>query len=87
MEYYKYKLGQIKLNKNDVMVYYTDGVTEAENIKKEMFGMEKLKKVVYENRNMSAETIKNEILKELFKFRGNYEQVDDITLVVIKNKR
>ena len=43
--------------------------------------------VVYENRNMSAETIKNEILKELFKFRGNYEQVDDITLVVIKNKR
>ncbi len=87
MEYYKYKLGQLKFNKNDVMVYYTDGVTEAENIKKEMFGIEKLKNVVYENRNMSAETIKNEILKELFKFRGNYEQVDDITLVVIKNKR
>ena len=52
-----------------------------------MFGINNLKKVIYENRNMSAETIKNEILKELFKFRGNYEQVDDITLVVIKNKR
>ena len=72
---------------NDIVVYYTDGVTEAENMNKEMFGINNLKKVIYENRNMSAETIKNEILKELFKFRGNYEQVDDITLVVIKNKR
>ena len=35
-------------NKNGVMVYYTDGVTEAENIQKEMFGMEKLKNIVYE---------------------------------------
>lgn len=87
LEYYKYKLGEMKLNKNDIVVYYTDGVTEAENMNKEMFGINNLKKVIYENRNMSAETIKNEILKELFKFRGNYEQVDDITLVVIKNKR
>lgn len=77
----------MKLNKNDIIVYYTDGITEAENINKELFGITRLKNVIQNNKNMSAETIKNEILKELFKFRGNYEQVDDITLVVIKNKR
>lgn len=87
LEYYKYKLGEMKLNKNDIIVYYTDGITEAENINKELFGITRLKSVIQNNKNMSAETIKNEILKELFKFRGNYEQVDDITLVVIKNKR
>lgn len=87
LEYYKYKLGEMKLNKNDIIVYYTDGITEAENINKELFGITRLKNVIQNNKNMSAETIKNEILKELFKFRGNYEQVDDITLVVIKNKR
>ena len=81
---YKYKLGRLELEKGDVLVYYTDGITEAENRKKELYGKERLKKVLEESRGMDSEAIKNSILKSVDSFREGYEQVDDITLLVIK---
>lgn len=81
---YKYKLGRLELQKGDVLVYYTDGITEAENSKKELYGKERLKKVLEESRGMDSEDIKNSILKSVDSFREGFEQVDDITLLVIK---
>ncbi|MBP6407236.1 MAG: SpoIIE family protein phosphatase [Fusobacteriaceae bacterium] len=84
LEGYKYKLGKIVLNEGDVLLYYTDGITEAENANKELFGIERLKRVLLENSYKSAQSIKEEILKEVDNFREGYEQVDDITLLVVK---
>ncbi|BDU50161.1 PP2C family protein-serine/threonine phosphatase [Haliovirga abyssi] len=84
---YKYKIGEIKLNKGDVLVYYTDGITEAENSKKELFGIDRLKNIVFKNRLNSSENIKAEILKEVSSFRKKAIQSDDITLVVVKVER
>jgi sigma-B regulation protein RsbU (phosphoserine phosphatase) len=81
---YKYKLGRLELQKGDILVYYTDGITEAENSKKELYGKERLKKVLEESKNMDSESIKDSILKSVDSFREGYEQVDDITLLVIK---
>ncbi|MBN1467547.1 MAG: PP2C family protein-serine/threonine phosphatase [Fusobacteriaceae bacterium] len=83
-EGYKYKLGKIKLNEGDILLYYTDGVTEAENKNKDLFGIERLKKVFLENSYKSAQQIKEEILKEIEVFKEGHEQVDDITLLVVK---
>ena len=43
LEEYKYRQGEIQLNKGDIVIFYTDGITEAENSNKEMFGLERLK--------------------------------------------
>ncbi|MBC2855854.1 MAG: PP2C family protein-serine/threonine phosphatase [Cetobacterium sp.] len=82
---YKYRQGELKLNKGDIVLYYTDGITESENAKKELFGLEKLKEVVLRNKNKKAEEIKIAILEEINSFRGEYEQVDDLTFVILKN--
>lgn len=84
LEGYKYKLGKITLSEDDVLLYYTDGITEAENSEKELFGTERLKAVLLENSFKTAYEIKTEILKEVDKFRDGFEQVDDITLLVVK---
>ena len=82
---YQYKQGEVKLAQGDVLLYYTDGITEAENCRREMFGMDKLKNVILENKEKSAEEIKEAILDSVNEFRGDYEQVDDLTFVVLKN--
>lgn len=85
MQGYKYKQGEIKLEKGDIVLYYTDGITEAENPNKELFGIERLKKVIYDNKFNDVDTIKENILNEINIFRRDYPQVDDLTFVVIKN--
>lgn len=82
---YKYKQGEIKLSKGDVVLYYTDGITETEDESKELFGIERLKEVIYENKDKSVQQIKESILKSVNDFRGEREQVDDLTFVVLKN--
>lgn len=83
-EGYRYKLGKIELEEGDILVYYTDGITEAENRTKELYGVDRLKDVVYENSGESAMEIKEKILTSVEHFREGHEQVDDITLLVIK---
>ncbi len=84
VEGYKYRLGKINLSQGDILLYYTDGITEAENSQKELFGLERLKRVFLENSYKTASEIKEEILKELERFRDGHEQNDDITLLVVK---
>lgn len=81
---YNYKESQINLNIGDIVLYYTDGITEAENKKRELFGMERLKDIVLKNSSLSPDKIKEIILKEVLLFQDGTEQNDDITLVVIK---
>ncbi|MGL4307768.1 PP2C family protein-serine/threonine phosphatase [Cetobacterium sp. SF1] len=82
---YKYRQGELYLEKGDIVVYYTDGITETENLDKELFGLERLKEVVYENKNKNVEEIKIAILERIDSFKGENEQVDDLTFVIIKN--
>lgn len=85
LEEYNYVQDKTTLNQNDIVVLYTDGITECENEKKELFGMERLKKIIYDNRFENVEIIKNNLLKELDKFKNTREQSDDITFVILKN--
>ncbi|MGX6591480.1 sigma-B regulation protein RsbU (phosphoserine phosphatase) [Cetobacterium ceti] len=82
---YKYRQGELELDRGDIVVYYTDGITETENLNKELFGLERLKDVIYANKNKNAEEIKKEILEKIDEFKGENEQVDDLTFVILKN--
>lgn len=85
LEDYKYRQGEIKLEKGDIVLLYTDGITEAENPYKQMFGLERLKDVVYKNKEKNPSELKNAILQSINSFREDYGQTDDLTFVILKN--
>jgi len=75
---------EIRLKKDDIIVLYTDGVTEAVNDNEERFEMERFQQVLLESRNLTASQIINSIEKKVASFVGTQPQFDDITLMVIK---
>lgn len=75
----------VPLETGDVIVLYTDGITEARNMNGEMFGLERLKQVValYAGQG-DAQTIIQSIAKDFSKYVEEHVQEDDVTLVVVK---
>jgi len=80
----KYDEVQIKLKSGDLILFYTDGVTDIMNRNKEVFGLRRLINVVRKNMKMSSEDIVEEIYNELIRFSENEPQTDDLTLIVLK---
>lgn len=79
-----YEEGKIKLEPNDIILFYTDGVTEATNSNNEMFGENRLKDAVLKNYDLSSKDIVSCIYKDMFDFIGDSVQCDDITIMVVK---
>lgn len=77
---------QIQLNPGDGMVLYTDGVTEAENDRGELYGLERLCHTVRQNWQRSAQAIQQAITENLQQHIGRQKTDDDITLLVLKQK-
>lgn len=75
-----------RLRSGDLLVLYTDGVTEAFNERDEEFGEERLLECVSRNRSRSVQEITGTIIEEIRTFSGTAPQSDDITLVVIRVK-
>jgi len=67
----------------DVLVFYTDGVTEAENPLGEEFGMERLSAEVLRGSSLSAEDLMTNIYNAAAEFCGDHFN-DDVTLLVVK---
>ncbi len=74
----------VQLADGDVVVFYTDGISEAMNAKEEEFTEERLEEIVLKNRRKSAEEIVKAIQKALSLHVTTAHQSDDITLVVMK---
>lgn len=79
-----YESADIPIQKGDLMVLYTDGVTEAMNPPQtEEYEEERLIECILKNREKSSEEIMEAIITDINKFSNNI-QYDDITLIVIK---
>ncbi|MBK8552156.1 MAG: serine/threonine-protein phosphatase [Ignavibacteria bacterium] len=77
---------EITSNKDDIIFFYSDGLTETMNTGKAELGLDKIKELLILNSHKSADEIKNEILTEVSKFRGYAEVHDDLTMIVLKAK-
>ena len=75
-----------QLDSGDVLVMFTDGVTEAVNSANEMFGDERLESLVTSIRGLTANEIQTRILDEVLAFTRGLPQGDDITLITLKLK-
>jgi sigma-B regulation protein RsbU (phosphoserine phosphatase) len=81
----KYTQESVQMAPGDILVLYTDGVTEAENAQLEMFDLEPLKKVILASRSLPSKDIIQEILNAVRTFSGDQPQSDDLTLMVIRS--
>ncbi|MDX1613904.1 MAG: GAF domain-containing SpoIIE family protein phosphatase [Candidatus Promineifilaceae bacterium] len=70
----------------DVLVLYTDGVTEAMNADKDEFGLERLRRIIAKTADRSARAIRDAIVEEVKAFTEDVAQSDDLTLVIIKRE-
>lgn len=68
----------------DIVIMYTDGITETMNVNKVQFGLERLKKVIEENSEKPADELKRIIFKYLSFFKGDNMAHDDSTLILLK---
>src|SRR5207249_7744000 len=80
----EFREGRTLLHPGDVLVIYSDGVTEAVNPKGEEFGPTRLYEVVARNIDSSAAGIRDRIEAALTKFCQGTPAADDITLVIVK---
>jgi serine phosphatase RsbU (regulator of sigma subunit)/anti-sigma regulatory factor (Ser/Thr protein kinase)/tetratricopeptide (TPR) repeat protein len=76
----------IALAEDDILLVYTDGVTEAMNAKRKMFGEERFLRIIRECGKKSADDFIETLKKEMNTFTEGNEQNDDITLVAVKEK-
>ena len=86
---FPYEGEQIDLKPGEAIFLYTDGVTEAENTAKELFGEEATMKVLQETRDKGCQTAKeivDHVLSRIHQYTIGAEQSDDITMVVVEYK-
>ena len=82
----EYREGRTQLQLGDVLVIYSDGVTEAVSPTGEEFGATRLYEVVSRNIETSAAGIRDRIESSLTKFAQGTSAADDITLVIVKRQ-
>jgi two-component system sensor histidine kinase ChiS len=77
---------QIQLDAGEVVVLYTDGITEAENQEKKRYGIKRLCELVKSHWQRSAEEIRQTVIDDVLQYIGKHKVFDDITLLVLKRK-
>jgi len=81
---FTYEEETVQLKPADLMLLYTDGITEATNDKDEMFEEDRLLELLKRNRKSSAQELSQKIVDEVLSFQGTLPQSDDLTLVLLK---
>jgi sigma-B regulation protein RsbU (phosphoserine phosphatase) len=81
-----YEQEAIQMMSGDVLVAYTDGVTEAPNPEGQEFSESRLRQIVIESAHLTAEELSKKIIDSVRSWCAGSPQHDDITLVVIKVK-
>jgi phosphoserine phosphatase RsbU/P len=79
-----YTIGSINFGLGDVLLIFSDGVTESANSEFEQYGDDRLRKLITEISDKSSKEIAYTILEDVIKFSKNGQYSDDKTLVVIK---
>ncbi|CAN5891105.1 hypothetical protein BH18ACI4_BH18ACI4_09960 [soil metagenome] len=82
----EYREGRTQMQPGDVLVIYSDGVTEAASPSGEEFGPTRLYEVVSRNIDASAAGVRDRIESALTKFSQGTQAADDITLVIVKRQ-
>jgi serine phosphatase RsbU (regulator of sigma subunit) len=87
MEGTQWERVSIKVEPGDAVLLYTDGITEAQNLDEEFFGMGRLRDVFADQRGRKAAEIREAVRSAVRQFVGQAEQFDDITMLVVVRQK
>ena len=81
-----YEEKKVQLKSGDILIFLTDGVPEAQNHARELYGDEGIKILLQkiDTSILSAKEVKNKIIEDVRRFSGSASQHDDMTVVVVK---
>ena len=79
-----YEERPIYIDSGDILILYTDGITEAANAKDELFGTERLIALVKEHKDLPARQMRQRIMEAVLSYRSDDSLHDDLTLMLIK---
>jgi sigma-B regulation protein RsbU (phosphoserine phosphatase) len=74
----------VELERDDCLIFYTDGITEALDAQGDEFGMERMMQSVQASAENGAPAIVNRVTEDVRNFMGSQPQHDDITLIVVR---
>lgn len=78
------EVNQFNYHKDDIMVLYTDGITEANDRKGEEYGYERLQNTLMEVKDKSALEIQEHLISRLYEYSGTRDINDDYTTMIVK---
>jgi sigma-B regulation protein RsbU (phosphoserine phosphatase) len=80
----QYGVQEAQMTPDSTIFLYTDGLTEAKNIKHKQFGIERVEEVLAANSQLSPQQLLETITNKVHEFVGDAEQSDDLTLLAIR---
>jgi sigma-B regulation protein RsbU (phosphoserine phosphatase) len=81
-----YGESRIELRTQDLIVFFTDGITEPENEYGEMFGEERLIELIQRNAHRSEREVADSIVESVREWTGSDELQDDMTLLLVRRR-
>ena len=79
-----YAQSTLKLEKDDLLVFVTDGVTEPENAYGEMFGEERVVEILSKNASLSEDKIVDLLTEAIGQWTGSNDLQDDLTMLIAR---
>jgi sigma-B regulation protein RsbU (phosphoserine phosphatase) len=83
-DFASYQSRTLHLHKGDILVVYSDGLTDAQNQQGEMFGEERLLQIVQQEAPSGSHAVEQKFLQAIEDFTQGTPQTDDITFVVVE---
>jgi serine phosphatase RsbU (regulator of sigma subunit) len=83
-DFASYQSRALQLYKGDILVVYSDGLTDAQNQQEEMFGEERLLQIIQQEAPSGSRAIEQKLLKAIEEFTQGMPQTDDITLMIVE---
>ena len=83
-DFASYQSRAFRLDKGDILVVYSDGLTDSQNHREEMFGEERLLEIIQQEAPSGSHALKQKFLKAVEEFTQGMPQTDDITFVVVE---
>ena len=82
-----YESRAFRLEKGDILVVYSDGLTDARNPQDEMFGEQRLLRIIRQEAPSGSQALEQRFLTAIEEFTQGMPQTDDITFVVVENRQ
>jgi sigma-B regulation protein RsbU (phosphoserine phosphatase) len=87
MEEFTWDKQRVRLAPGDVLVLYTDGITEAENESRDFYGLDRLLQAVRDNYDRPVEALRDAVLDDIHAFTREATLFDDIALMILRREQ